>query len=96
MKQLEKNDVYIIEVPKEYTLQNKLVYVFIKDFVEVNFTKIASLDDDFIEIKGKFFQEIAKNFKFTFTKVEIEREGNMVRGQVVCKEGKPLEFQINF
>lgn len=96
---LEVNeDMLYIEIPKGYTLENKLISFLINNFF---ITALHNGEENLIfnkdkkeSLRIKIAEMIVKNLRVPLFDIELEIDENKVSGTIKHSEGKPLAFEF--
>jgi hypothetical protein len=88
------SDIDTLEIPTNYTFQNKLIYLAIhevlKPYIHESWT-----ENTIITLKQELSGRLIETFKLPFTKIEVTKNGNEIKGHIEYTGGNPLEFILS-
>lgn len=84
-------DMRTYEIPNSYTLENKLLYICVYEFLQDKML-LEFKELDAKQIKNELATLLIKTFKYSFTSIEVQIEGVELTGHIVYTGGNPLDF----
>jgi hypothetical protein len=92
---VKQGDVESLIIPTTYTLDNRLLYVAIRQFLV---DSLEILEEGKLEEIKKLTNELRlfliSKFKFAFTKIELNCINKVVKGHIEYTNGNPLTFEL--
>lgn len=84
-----------VTIPTSYSLENKLIYVCILEYLKPFATNVWQEDFDLTKFKAGLQNTLITNFKYAFTKIEASlKEDGTLEGHVQYTGGKVLTFNL--
>lgn len=89
-------DSSVVEIPTSYTLENKLIYFCILEYLKPFAKNQWEENFDLLKFKSGLQSVLVSNFKYAFTKIDvILKEDGALEGSVQYTGGKVLTFQLH-
>lgn len=90
----EDEEGKVLHFPANYSLENILISVLVKRFIQEKLLSVKSDNVEVSKLKSELSSLLITHFKYSFTKVEVSIEGSIIRGHIEYIGGKPIRFEL--